>query len=260
MDRMMDKALPWLPKDALEPACFEQALSAMVAEWSACWFTKVRATCRIRLRAVSALGAEQSQWRSAMFGCSAGVDEAARIALVEAMLDRSISIGRVAEFDRPLFMDLSNRCLDDLLGRLGWLIDREREPVIEDGGIDESTMVWDIGLKKANAAISLAIGSGAQVRWRKSLTSTATALAIEPLEKGLVRQQVEVGLCLGRGQLTLGEVESLVAGDVVMLDRETDAALQLTVADCPVPIMGRLVHTPEGASISITETRKEAAK
>lgn len=253
---MTATSLPWLPKDALEPACFERAISTLVGEWSEAWFVKVRASCRIKLRAVAANGPSMLAWRQWGDECGVGIDEAGRLALAEAMLDRSIPATAVGPNDRPLLDNITKRCVEDLLGRVGWLIDRDRSPEIVAAEFGGPTMTWEIGLKKANATLSLMVGQGALVRWRKSLAPRSPTRALMPLAKALAPQPVEIAVGLGASRLTLAEVEGLSAGDVVMLDSKTGDVLALRAAGQPIPIKGRLSQDASGPSLNIIEAKK----
>lgn len=258
--QQLPEPTPWLPTGALEPAHFEQAISRLLEEWSSHWFAKASATGRVRLRDAGVAGLPGPGWRSWGSDCGIGIDEAGRLALAEAMLGRPVPANGVQAHDRPLLEDVTEKCLEDLAGRVCWLIERDRvphmspHPPAQSGG-----MIWDISLKRGGPAMQLLIGRPALVRWRKSLAPKANAPRLGGISSGLSQQPVDLHLQLGQGALSFSELQGLCRGDVVILDSEVEGALPLVAAGRPTGIQARLVEDGEAVQLSITQRKKVAS-
>lgn len=248
---------PWLPPDALAPPAFEPAIDRLVGDWAAHWFVKARASCRSRVRDGATIDGDRLAWRSVGGEVGAAIDEAGRLALAEAMLDRPLAANSVQPADRPLLVDMTDRCLDDLLGRLSWLIDHQRAPVIDheppraDQGIR-----WDIGLRRSGAAIGLTIGRAALVRWRRAPAPAAAPPRLDGIGKALLGVEVPVALQAGRGSIRVGDLETLARGDVVILDRLVDGPMQLLAAGAASGLAGKLVIDEGSLMVDIIERKK----
>jgi flagellar motor switch/type III secretory pathway protein FliN len=255
----MSDLTPWLPAEALNPSHFEGAISSLVGDWSSHWFAKARANCRPQLRSTMVRSPQQLAWRSSRQQFGTCLDEAGRLALAEAMLDRAIAANAVQVGDQPLLSDITDRCLDDLLGRLSWLIDHERTPDLSGEAMEPSWgIAWDIGLKRSGVAISLVISRSALVRWRKRLAPTSKAPELAGIFRALKSQQVGLRLDIGRGSLILAELENLAPGDVIILDRTVDAPLELLAAGRASGIKGKLKEEAGRASVEIIDMKKVA--
>lgn len=255
----MSDLTPWLPAEALSPVHFEQAISSLVGDWSSHWFPKAKASCRPQLRSPLGRSSQQLAWRSWGQECGTCLDEAGRLALAEAMLDRAIAANAVQASDQPLLNDITNRCVDDLLGRLSWLIDHDRTPDLSGEALGpDSGAVWDIGLKRSGVTITLVISRSALVRWRKQLVPASKAPKLAGVVQALRAQPVGLGLDLGRGSLTLTELENLAPGDVIILDRAVDAPLELLAAGRVSGIRGKLRGEAGLSSVDIIDVKKVA--
>lgn len=253
-------AEPWLPADALQPAHFEQLVSRTLEEWSSHWFKKARATCRTRLREVGAISSPVLHWMGWGQDCAIGTDEAGRLALAEAMLGRPIGANAVQPADRPLLEDLARQCLEDLAGRISWLIEHDRSPEIVAGqsGLGAG-MSWEIGLRRGATSINLSIGRSALVRWRKSLAPKSAPPALGRIRAALGPTRIELGLKLGQCALRLAELEGLGAGDVVILNTEVGSPLSLIAADRETGLKAKLADEGEGMGLHIIEKKKVAS-
>jgi hypothetical protein len=250
----MTDLTPWLPAEALNPAHFERGVGTVVSDWSSHWFVKAKASCRTQLRSIAGGPSPQLAWRSWGQECGVAIDEAGRNALAEAMLDCTIAANAMLASDQPLLNDITDRCLDDLLGRLSWLIDHDRSPDVSDQVMDPGpAIVWDIGLKRSGVILSLAVNWSALVRWRKRLAPPQQVPRPAGIGRALQSQSVRLGLDLGRGSLTLAELESLEPGDVIILDAKIDAPAPILAAGRITKIRGKLRQEAEGVSIDIIE-------
>lgn len=253
----MTNILPWLPDEALKPAVFERTIAQIVGDWSSHWFSKTKASCRTKLREIGSGGPASLDWRSWGGECGICIDEGGRLALAEAMLDRSIAANAVQAADRPLLNDMAERCLDDLLGRLSWIIDRDRGPEMSSSSLaHDQGMVWDIGLKKSGTSFSLIVHRSALVRWRKTLAPKATAPALARVASALTSQPVRLDLDLGRGSLTIAELEDLAIGDVVILNSAVDSPLAVLAAGRRTGISGSLKQDEQSARVDIIDRKK----
>ena len=253
-------AMPWLPAGALEPAHFEQAISRLLDEWSSHWFAKAKASGRVRLRDAGAAGMPGPGWRSWGGECGIGIDEGGRLALAEAMLGRPVPANGVLAHDRPLLEDVTDKCLEDLAGRISWLIDRDRSPQLSPHPLPQpSGIVWDISLRRSGTTVQLLIGRPALVRWRKSFAPKAQSPKLGGILAGLRRQPVDLGLKLGQGSLSFADLQGLSRGDVVILDSRVEAPLALAAAGRPTGIKARLVEDGDAVQLDIIEKKKVAS-
>jgi len=253
----MTEMVPWLPAEALNPAHFERAISSLVDDWGSHWFAQAKPNCRIRLREINTIDSARLARRSWGNECSVSLDEAGRLALAEAMLDRAIAANAVMPADRPLLNDVTNRCLDDLLGRLSWLIDGDRSPTISDDNVpSEPGICWEIGLKRSGVTVNLAVHCSALVRWRKALAPADETPKLTSLLVALRNQSVRIDLDAGHGSLSLAELENLAQGDVVVLDRRIDGPLELLASGRPTGIAGKLSTDKQTLRVDIIEKKK----
>jgi len=248
---------PWLPTEALKPAHFERAMTGLVADWASHWISKAKPNCRTRLREIGSPEPGRLAWRRWGEDCSISIDQSGRRALAEAMLERQVTAESIKPADRPLFDDLTDRCLDDLIGRLSWLIDQERNPTVEEGEPNfHGGISWEIGLKRSGSTIGLTVHRPALVRWRKALAPAAVKPALGSTGRALAGQQLRVDIHAGQGPLSLAELENLAIGDVVVLDCPVEASLELMVGGRPTGIRGKLVSEVETTHLEITERKR----
>ncbi len=100
-------------------------------------------------------------------------------------------------------------------------------------------MIWDIGFKRSGTSLVLAIHRSAMVRWRKRLMAMAEPPRLVSIATALQSQPVEIGVDLGRGTITLAELEQLAIGDVILLDRSAQGPVTARVAGQPTGLSGR---------------------
>lgn len=232
-------------------------MSMLVGDWGSHWLPKVKPACRTRLREIGSADPGRLSWRRWGEECSVSIDEAGRLALAEAMLDKVIAANSVKSVDRPILADITNRALDDLIGRISWLIDQDRAPPIHDGeGMPGPGISWEISLKRSGMAIGLTVHSAALIRWRKALAPLAGQPGLTRLATALQEQKLQVGLAAGQGALSLAELENLAVGDVVVLDRRVEGPLELLAEGTPTGIMGKIVHDQEAPRLDIIEKKK----
>lgn len=253
----MGREIFWLPKDALTPASFERAIKSLVDEWGRHWFATVQANCRIKLREIGNAEPSETSWRSCSGEFGISVAGAGRIAIAEAMLERTISGSAIQTADQPILTDITDRCLDDLLARISKIAALDCNLDVSSKAVAaKDAMSWDIGLREGRTGLTLVISRGALVRWRRSFAPSAELPMLGRIQAALLPQPVALSLEVGRGSLTLAELDQLAIGDVVLLDRGVDAPLGLLAAGRPTGITAALRQDGTQTTIEILEPKR----
>jgi flagellar motor switch/type III secretory pathway protein FliN len=99
------------------------------------------------------------------------------------------------------------------------------------------------------------------VRFRKSVVPRAPhEHQLRPLSEALEHQPISLSAFLGRCGLSLSEVEGLAEGDVLVLDRATDAPIDLVVDRHLEPNLCRLEKNGEAYQLKILQLRTNSVE
>ena len=209
----------WLPDGCADRSDVRAELAAVVADWTLAWF------------AIPQLGEPD-------FGRPAGevplsgdlklsVDpsEVARLgALAAEMADAGDDL---AGADQAVLRGLGDEMLADLRRRFEQrLITKEGQ-----GGSAPAELEIRFGPRGRRPTVRIAFAAGPLVRLAKSLMPPASAMG-EPVSaamSGLTDTRVLVEATLGSAQLTLGDLQGLSPGDVLVLDTPLDGVLRLSI-------------------------------
>lgn len=233
----MTQIRSWLPAEAVQRGARDVALRNCVREWAAAWFAAGQADLtgdptiaqlpgRIRgaswqlADGVAVSLAEDADTRIAalMFGTP---DEAASLTAVDqAALDAAAE---------ACVADLRARLVSTLrLGAGGWRAGTV-EPVTA-----MSWWTWRVADGRGDALLEVALSEDLIVkRVRAALPPVPAGSRLAPLADALCDQPVTVSALIGRSRLTTTELAGLAPGDVLVLDRDLDAAVDIAVEHRP---------------------------
>ena len=229
-------ARAWLPEPALDPAVVEPMLAAAVESWSRKWFARrpVRRLGPLRRGPAGRETFAAEIWHRLEDGLSLAVGR--RLEIAGAMLDHAVVERTLSPADRAVLDGLAAGCIDDLRQRLCDLLrlppdaawqSRETPPAIEPDA-------WSclLGQDDGEPLVRLVLSHDLFVGLVKlSARTPAPPLRLRPVAEGLAAQPVAVSAFLGGCQLPLAEIAALVPGDVLVLDRDLDEALELALDD-----------------------------
>jgi flagellar motor switch/type III secretory pathway protein FliN len=230
---------PWLPESALARGGVDQALAEVARHWSAKWLA------RKSVRPLGALVAPHKvrthgplRWTTlddcvAIAASSTSTERLAALLLGEAV---PTALG---DADRNIVDKLVHGALQDLQRRLAELFGLPPEAhwrQLSDGEAPSiaHARACQLGDEDADPFLHLYVATEAIVALAKArATRPAARDAVKPIAAGLATQQVDVSAAMGRCSLTLADFAGLGVGDVLLLDRKTDAPLALSIDGLP---------------------------
>jgi len=220
-ERRVSSARAWLPANAITDRLPQATLESLLAQWSADWFP--------------AEGARLGRWTRERAGGEAlvvAVGPAGTGGLADAM------VGEVPEpptaADRAKLDAAANACVEDLRRRLADLFGTAPA---SDRPVERRACRID--LPGVPGALDLSLSDALLAGWiRATLPPAAPMPPLQPLSQALGPQTIGLSALVGRCRLALRDLESWAVGDVLVLDRPLDAALDLVVggrlcADAP---------------------------
>lgn len=238
---MTRTARPWLPKAALFDSTLADAVADRARAWARHWFVDERRV-EVRLCPGAAFpGAPDGARAWVSDDVSLLLDPRAPLAFW--MLDLTPGAHKANAADTKLLERLAASAARDLFERVRGLFGLEppadapqaRRPAGED-------LVFSFGLGAATNLLHLVVAPGRAIGARKALLPTAPAPPrVHAIQNALAGQTIRVGAMVGLARLPLADIRSLSVGDVVVLDRGQDEALDLAIEGARV----------EGASCEI---------
>jgi flagellar motor switch/type III secretory pathway protein FliN len=238
---MTVKARAWLPPEAISSKRLEPILNHMLGEWSRHWFAGASASAVAAFQDDWPRGKDELGWRSFPQIASLACTLNAKCLVAGAMLGASVPQATLQPGDREVVEDLASSCLDDLLKRVGQLARGRSDGELGDEPIAiEDCHWWDISLGSRRGALKLAISASAIVAIVKRGFSAPPAPRLGRLGEGLGGQNIDLAADLGRCRISLAELQSLGAGDVLILDRLAEEPVDLLVNGRAVPLKASL--------------------
>lgn len=229
---MSEAYTAWLPPQAFADGAAERRLDGAVEHWSSRWFAD--RTLRRWQSPVAPNRGEDMQVHSLDEGLALALNGTARIAVAGAMLDAAIDARKANPGDQRLFDRLSGACLEDLRSRLAQAFRLDPQTPWRSGDGSAAPPSADARAYAFEDAdeplLLLFVTRDLEVASIKSdLRAPPPAPALAPLATGLAAQRVDLSALLGRCDLTIAELAGLTCGDVLVLDRDLDAPLDLAV-------------------------------
>jgi len=222
----------WLPPGAFADGAAERRLDGAIEQWAARWFAD--RTLRRWQSAVAPRQGDDLERYDLDEGLALALNGAARTAVAGAMLDAALDVRKANSADRHLFDRLSAACLEDLRSRLAqaFRLDPQACWQPSDGtAAPPSADARAFAFEDADEPLLLLfVTRDLEVASIKAdLRAPPPAPALAPLVTGLAAQRVDLSALLGRCDLTIAELAGLTRGDVLVLDRDLDAPLDLAV-------------------------------
>lgn len=230
----MNDPQPWLPPGT----CFgsvDRRIAGIVREWSRAWFgdDEVEVAPGSTMR--------EAAWRSAKpLHCGQGawliVSDDAPTAIGRCALHLEPDSAEPAA-DRAVFEAVGGDCLAALRDALARGLETEHSPGADIAApASLAGPAWQISRKRSAVRLVFAMSEAERIALLRRLLPRPPRKP-ELVSPGLALAPFEVDLAanLGRVGVTLAELGSLAAGDVLVLDRELSGASPLAVNGAPTP-------------------------
>ena len=229
----------WLPDDVIAHEVVREAVEQAIAQWSARWFVGPYAGVASIILASGDLRQENDEmgWRRYRSGIAVRGSRQALSRLVERALDVSAEISTVTQADRHVLQALERTILEGLTEEIEQAFDlpgalrqeplRIRDPLADDGGL-----VICLSEPSGREGLSLAVPVDIAVRKIKSHLGPAPRRSevLQPLAAALGGVSLGLEARVGRVELSLSELTELAVGDVLVLDRALDQAVDVVGA------------------------------
>lgn len=231
----------WLPQEALDLKAAEDLLAQAVERWSRKWFAarEVRLAGAVEVeRPAPAIG-ERFDWHLLEEGLAVGIADRARVELARAVLDLRPGDDLRSPADKPILNAVAAGCLEDLRGSLCDALRVGRDSVwrTAEGSAPDRFEPFC----RCEAEIA---GGGPRLRFlidrellvallKLGVKTTPAPLRLRPVADALARQPVRVSAFVGASDLSLVEASALAAGDVLILDEDAGAPLDLALDSGP---------------------------
>lgn len=238
---MSGKARHWLPLEAVERNAVRAAAEACVAEWSAHWFA--RGELVLSGWALVAPGAAPDPGaRDAGRGLQVACPTRAALRIACQALDVRLEQLDANGRDRALAAALARRIVDDLVARMGGLLSPEG-----DGGGAGRRLIATIS-DRNDPLVSVGLPAERLVALcRRTLPPPGPRpQSPAPRHEALGRTRLRLEVNLGEAAVSLAEARGLAVGDVILLDRRLDEAVDLTAARSPALVARGVLADAEG--------------
>lgn len=226
----MNSPRAFLPQGALEDGTLARALDEIVSSWAQHWFVENKPIETRQSYAPEmtqlALPALVNTNRSLMIV----IDDANAVALASALLGAPIGWPKLRNGDKGFACDLAGHALGELLQRLARRCHQPRDHKMLQR---PPATPWTLRLSVARGTLGFDIylSLDATILARRGPMAPARPLARHAREEALSRQPLNLSVMLGRSRLRLAELSTIAAGDVLILDRGPDDAVDLAVGN-----------------------------
>jgi hypothetical protein len=230
----------WLPAEAVQRAVRDVALRTCVREWAAAWFAARPAD----LAGDPATGPQPGQSRGACWQLADGVilslaeDAEARIAAM--MFGAPDDAASLTSADRDALDAGGAACIADLRNRLVASLRLDGGGSWRSGTVEPgigSWWTWRVADGGREGLLQIALSEDLIVRRaRAALPPIPAGKSLAPLAAALADQPVTVSALVGRSRLTTTELAGLAVGDVLLLDRDLTAAVDIAIGHRPKPL------------------------
>lgn len=230
----------WLPESALGRAGVDQALVNVTRHWSTKWLA------RKSVRPLGALAMTRTpladtslRWLALDNDVAIAVSGVAADRLAMLMLGETVPPSAVIDADRRVLDSLIEGALQDLCRRVAEALGlppeaRWRELGGGEAPAIERSRVCQLGVDSATPLLHLVVATDVLIALARTRAARSPVRhRVKPIAAGLANQQVDVSASLGRCALTLADLAGLGVGDVLLLDRATDASLALSFNGVP---------------------------
>jgi hypothetical protein len=238
----MSTARAWLPPTALTHAALRPQLVDVVAQWSTRWFGPAEISLSEIERTVQPL--DDAPIVTAEDGCRASVTPRGKRAIIEAALAVDLAEVPLDDADRRLIDALAQRILPDLLNHVN---------SSELNASPEEQAWYKLTVFLGGADIlALWLPEWLLIGTVKSACATADRdpLPLVARTRALGRTSLGVEGFLGKGSLSLRDLDTMAPGDVVVLDRFLSDGVALRLANTrTILVSGRLDSADDKPSL-----------
>ena len=236
------KVRPYRPCTAQDVAAASARAARHGSDWSAAWVDAAAVTVHVSAPVPGGMAADfdrDGPWWAATGECgTAWVNIAAATTVAEALFEEA---GVGARRKDGLAAAVGRRALGELLCLLaGQGLANQAEPT------EAAVPVHLFELGRAMLAHRVEFGGGGRVDIYLELPETSTAvtrrdaLPLAAMSLGLNAQAVRVQAMLADTEIELGQLHGLAVGDVLRLDAQLDAGIELRIGDKRLPCKGYL--------------------
>jgi len=229
----------WLPDSALGAAGVDQALADVARQWSTKWLARKSVRPLGTLAATRMSLADSSRLLVLDDDVAIAISAAASDRLAMLMLGESTLPATLADADRRVLDSLIDAALQDLCRRTAEALGFSPEARWEEAGAGQDLSVdrprtCQLGVDTGTPLLHFAVATDVLIARAKARAGRSPIRdRVKPIAAGLAAQQVDISASLGRCALTLADLAGLGIGDVLVLDRTTDAPLALSVNGAP---------------------------
>lgn len=253
----------WLPQAALDdgaiPALLEKAVSRWTAKWAVAQISSVAVN---QVEPNEALGPDAAS-AFEEFHC----DGALMIVRGEGAKWRQLLFGfeehdrRLTRADRAFLCDARAAALSDLFETLFDVRPRRRQRAREAAQtLLRELRVYSIEIAPLKQTLLIAVdaAAAADLRARALPTPPKTGGALTRRKVALDAGALAVSVDLGRCGLSLGDVRSLAAGDVIVLDKKITDRVVLRLGGAPSPLTAIFERPVAEAAFALRDIRGTA--
>jgi flagellar motor switch/type III secretory pathway protein FliN len=226
----------WLPESALGRAGIDQALADVARHWSTKWLARKSVRPLGALAATHVPPAGNSlRWVVLDNDVAVAMSNAAADRLTMLMFGETAPPTAFADADRRVLDSLLDDALRDLCRRIAEMLGLPPEARWRELGDDglpsiDRSRGCQLGIDAATPLLHLVLATDVLVALAKrGAARSPMRERVKPIVAGLATQQVAVSASLGHCALTIADLANLGIGDVLVLDRATDAPLRLSI-------------------------------
>jgi flagellar motor switch/type III secretory pathway protein FliN len=229
----------WLPESAFGSGGVDQAVADVARHWSTKWLARKNVRPLGALAAMRTPPADGSRWLALDDDVAIAVSSAAADRLAMFMLGETVPPTTLADADRRVLDSLIETALLDLCRRIAEALGlppeaRWRELSRDDGPSIDRPRGCHLGVDTATPLLHLVLATDVLIARAKARAARPPMRdRVKSIAAGLATQHVDVSAALGRCALTLADLANLGVGDVLVLDRTTEAVLALSFDGTP---------------------------
>jgi flagellar motor switch/type III secretory pathway protein FliN len=232
----------WLPREALFGDAAKAVLAETLAAWSKDWIGRAVVFAPVSARASDAEGASA---KAHIEATEITLNRVGKRILSEALVDADFTTHVPSDADSKVMDHLVIEALDDLASRIDARLDVATATV----GSEQIHFTIALSLTEIFDITVPSIPLMASVKAQLGRSSSA-AKRILPRQAALRKTPLVTQAVLGSAELTLREVRELSAGDVLVLDRALNEAIELHINGSSIA-RGRLLRDGDQLSIQL---------
>ena len=224
---------PWLPTVSLFDGMLLHHFDGCIEQWVEKWFNNSSGyKCTFNLAPNDKVLKKGHFWQSNDDKITAMLLPFGSNLLASNILDSEVSEGSVSEADSRLLTGIVSDCFVDLLEtsteEFGVGYKFEQASSIQVSTHDYGRLVVHNKSGENVAIINIALELMFEYR-KFGLTDNIIHFHGEHRDKALSHQNVNLGAYVGNSKINLGELEALNTGDIIVLEKGVNEAIEMTV-------------------------------